>query len=124
MANLMPQELEVFYLIPALRREISKILVQDYKLAQKEIAQILGITESAISQYLKSKRGSELKFSSNELEKIKACAKKINTDRKNVLKHLYEVTVALRGTNAICTLHRKHDKGISQECRICKVEED
>ncbi|MBI2138400.1 hypothetical protein HYU13_02330 [Candidatus Woesearchaeota archaeon] len=122
MSKLMPKELEVFYLIPALRRELSRIFIGKYKLSQKDIAGILGMTESAISQYLKSKRGSELKFSSEELAKINVCAKKILDDKKNVLKHLYDVTVSLRGTNAICSLHRKQDKGISHECRICKVE--
>ena len=66
----MPQEVELWYLIPALRREIAKILVKDYDLSQVEIAKILKITESAVSQYLKEKRGNELKFTEKEIRKL------------------------------------------------------
>ena len=85
--KLMPQEIEVWYLLPALRREIALELINKYKFSQREISEILGITESAVSQYLKSKRANELKFSNSELIKIKKCVKEIFKDKDNVRKH-------------------------------------
>ena len=53
--QLMPQEIEVWYIIPAVRRELAKSMVK-IGLKQKQIAVTLGITEAAVSQYLKLDR--------------------------------------------------------------------
>ena len=59
----LPQEIEVWYVLPALRREYAKVLIKEHKLSQKGVAEILQVTESAISQYLTGKRASKVKFS-------------------------------------------------------------
>jgi hypothetical protein len=46
----MPQEIEVWYIIPAIRKELAKRLVQHHEVAQKDVAELLGVTEAAISQ--------------------------------------------------------------------------
>ena len=68
----LPQEIEVWYIIPAIRRELTKILIKQYNLKQKKVAMLLGISEAAISQYLSNKRGQEIKFP-KEMEKSFAC---------------------------------------------------
>ena len=115
----MPQEVEVWYLIPALRRELSKIFISDFKLSQKQISEVLGITESAVSQYLSSKRGDELKFSKKEIDKIKKFAKKIMADKKHSKEHFYKLCLDLRGTKSLCELHKKQDKNILKNCDLC-----
>ena len=117
--KLMPQEVEVWYLIPALRRELSKIFILDFKLSQKQISEVLGITESAVSQYLSSKRGDELKFSKKEIDKIKKFAKKIMADKKHSKEHFYKLCLDLRGTKSLCELHKKQDKNIPKNCELC-----
>ena len=42
MQETMPQEIEVRYILPAIRRELARIFIQDHKLNQKEAAKILG----------------------------------------------------------------------------------
>lgn len=67
---MMPQEVEVWYVLPALRRELAKIMKtktvsrvdedgkkREHKITQKEIAKMLGVTEPAITQYLLKKKG-------------------------------------------------------------------
>ena len=117
--KLMPQEVEVWYLIPALRKELTKIFIADFSLSQKEVADILGVTESAVSQYLKAKRASELKFTSIEKEEIKKMAKKIMADKKNCNEYLYELTTKLRASPNLCKLHKKQDKSLPAACKIC-----
>ena len=119
MTRIMPQEIEVWYLIPALRRELAGILIKDYGLTQKKIAEILGITDSAISQYLSSKRGSEVKFSKEEIEKIKKTAKEIVKNDKDIMKKIYALSVSLRGSKAICGIHMSQDKSVDKSCDIC-----
>ncbi|MFZ8855765.1 MAG: transcriptional regulator [Candidatus Nanopusillus sp.] len=50
-------ELFVKEMLPSIRRELSKILYDSYKMSQEEIADKLSITQSAVSQYLKGVRG-------------------------------------------------------------------
>ena len=118
----MPQELEVWYLLPSLRKEIVKVFVKDFNLTQKECANILGITESAISQYLKNKRAGELKFNKEEIKIIKHTAEKIVRNREKSHEYLYELSKKLRGTKSLCELHRKRDKHLLKNCRICMGE--
>ena len=121
MSKTMPQEIEVWYLIPAIRREVANVLIAEHKLKQKEVAQILGITEAAISQYIKAKRAQELKFSPEEMEQIKQVSKKILEDRKNITKYIYDLCVAFRGNKSICELHKKFDKSVDKDCKICSA---
>ena len=55
---LQPQEVEVFYLLPTLRKEIAKAL-KTRGHDQKRIAAMLGVTDAAVSQYISGKRGSD-----------------------------------------------------------------
>ena len=48
----MPQEIEVWYVIPAIRKQLAKALVGEHKLPQKQVADIMGVSSAAISQYL------------------------------------------------------------------------
>lgn len=118
MSKVMPQEIEVWYLIPALRRELAGIFINDYGLSQKKSSEILGITESAISQYLKSKRGNELKFSKSDLKQIKKSAKNI-IDSGDSMKEIYDLCVKLRRSRVICKIHKSHDKSIAKNCEVC-----
>jgi predicted transcriptional regulator len=119
MTRIMPQEIEVWYLIPALRRELARIFVEDYGLSQKKAAEILGITNAAISQYLSQKRGNEIKFSKDEIEKIKKKAGEIIKDEKEVMKKIYELSILLRKSKAICSIHMNQDKNVDEKCDIC-----
>ena len=118
--KIMPQEMEVWYLIPALRRELTEIFISDFNLSQREVSKILGITESAISQYLKSKRGNELKFNREEIDEIKKTAQDI-IENGNANENLYKVCVKLRACDSLCKLHRKHDCSIAGDCDLCVV---
>ncbi len=66
-------EYAVWNVIPVVRREIARIMINKYKLKQKDVAEILGVRKSAVSMYLNGKRGKKIRFSEEiikELEKI------------------------------------------------------
>jgi len=52
-----PCEIVVWYVLPTIRRELAKELVDVYKMKQSQVAKMFGVTDAAISQYLKNKRG-------------------------------------------------------------------
>ncbi|MBA3044390.1 helix-turn-helix domain-containing protein, partial [archaeon] len=47
----MPCEVIIWYILPGIRREITKSLLKN-GLSQREVAKKLGITDAAVSQYL------------------------------------------------------------------------
>ena len=71
-----PSEIEVFYLIPTIWIELTKHLKLE-GLDQKEIAKKLHITEPAVSQYVNSKRASQIVFDKNIIKEIEKSALKI-----------------------------------------------
>ncbi|MEM2029794.1 MAG: helix-turn-helix domain-containing protein [Archaeoglobaceae archaeon] len=64
----------VKYILPAIRAMVAKELIErGYKI--KEVAEMLGLTQAAVSQYLASKRGkrgSEFLEKNDEVKKIVA----------------------------------------------------
>jgi predicted transcriptional regulator len=68
-----PCELIVWYVLPSIRRELARELVEKHKLTQAEVARRFGVTDAAISQYLKSKRGTNKELeNSGKYEEFKA----------------------------------------------------
>ena len=52
-----PCEIVVWYVLPAIRRELARELVKTYGMKQADVARKFEVTDAAISQYLKKKRG-------------------------------------------------------------------
>ncbi len=76
-ASLQPQEIEVFYILPALRRELT-LAMKELGYSQKKTAKLLGVTEPAVSQYLSKKRAMNVEFSDKIKHRIKESAKVIH----------------------------------------------
>ena len=55
-----PCEVVVWYRLPTIRKELAKKLVSDYGYSQSKVARTFGLTDAAISQYLKNKRGENI----------------------------------------------------------------
>jgi hypothetical protein len=115
----LPQELEVWYLIPALRRELAKAFISEFKLTQKQVADKMRVTESAISQYINEKRASGLKFNDKEQKIITKVAKKIIQKNLETNEELYKLSKKFKGTDSLCEFHRKHDPSIEKNCDLC-----
>lgn len=56
--------------MPSIRKELVLYLVEDRKISRKKVSKIVGVTEPAISQYLKNKRG-RIKFTSKQKKEIR-----------------------------------------------------
>lgn len=54
---LLPAEIESKTLIPALRAILAKKLAEEYKIREDEISKMLGVTQAAISNYIRGTRG-------------------------------------------------------------------
>ncbi len=90
-----PCEIIVWSVVPIIRKEFAKKLIENHDLTQRAVANKLGITEAAVSRYVSGKRGA-LEITDDEiLEEIKESAKRI---------------VKENGTTVI-----------EETCRICRI---
>jgi len=64
-----PCEYIVWNVLPCLRKNLAEMLHQK-GMSQKEVAEILGVSDAAISQYLSNKRGAGRKFNDKIKEEI------------------------------------------------------
>ncbi len=115
----MPQELEVWYILPSIRRELAKSMIKDFSLKQKGAASLLGLTEAAVSQYVKEKRASDIVFEKKILSEIKKSAGVIVKDHSKVMGEVMKLCNLVDVKKMLCVLHKKHDKGVEKKCKIC-----
>ena len=119
----MPQEIEVWYIIPAIRRELAKSMIKDLKITQKQVAGIMELTEAAVSQYLHSKRAKEVVFTKAVLEEIKKSANDIAKNERLLMQEMMRLTNLTGVKHVMCDMHKKHDAKLPNNCEIC-FEED
>lgn len=112
-----PQEVEVWFVLPALRRQYVLALKQE-GLKQKSIANIVNLTEAAVSQYLKKKRGDAITFSKEILQDIQSSVKKIVAKKSDYRHEFQNVLKKLKHSRFICTVCNDHTNS-NDECEIC-----
>lgn len=111
-----PQEIELFYLMPAIRREMV-IVMRKKGLEQRKIALLLGITEAAVSQYLSKKRANEIKFDKKTLLKIEKYCDDLVKSGGKITKGIIEILNYEEVRRIKCEIHK--NKGGDRNCRIC-----
>ena len=113
-----PQEIEVWYVLPALRREFA-LEFQKQGLNQTQIAGILQITKPAISQYLHNKRASEVKVDGKVQVMIQEASKDI-LKTKNWMGAIQKILRHLEKEKIICDIHRGRCKELA-DCEVCYI---
>jgi len=75
-----PCERVLWFVLPAIRKELVRALVEEHGYTQREAARLLGLSDAAVSQYLSKKRGRlELK-DKDFLAEVSRSAKRIVKD--------------------------------------------
>ncbi len=73
-----PCEIVVWYVIPAIRSELAKELL-NLGMKQKDVSELMDITQPAVSQYITDKRGSGIKLDNHVKTMIKDFAFELST---------------------------------------------
>ncbi len=115
-----PCELIIWNILPAIRREFARILVEDFNLTQRETAKKLGVTESAVSQYLKFKRGKEVKFDKRMINEIGKAIKDVTESEKDslLIEKTCSICALIRNYGILCKLHRADNAKLG-DCDVC-----
>lgn len=112
-----PQEIEVWYVLPAIRMEMAKAMLS-LGIKQKQIARTLGITEPAVSQYLKEKRGKEIELSKGIKEKIKSSVKDIIEKKSSLTKEIQNLCKLIKDKKILCEIHKNYCN-LPCNCKEC-----
>jgi predicted transcriptional regulator len=113
----MPQEIIVWYLLPALRKGLV-VELKKHGMQQNEIADKMRITGAAVSQYLHNKRGSQdLKLGKIMKAEIKKSALRLkdSKDKDAIMKELIRLVNKSNKERIVCakcTLKNNY-------CNIC-----
>jgi len=120
----LPCEVMIWEFLPALRRELVRALLKE-GVSRKEIASMLGITDSAISQYLKKKRGMHFKFSIDIKQRIQQIARHLkNTPAENrsvkLIAEICKFCLMLKRKRLFCSLCLKQNPELNKNCNVVR----
>ena len=121
----LPCEVAVKSVIPAIRSAIARELTQSYGLKQIEAAQILGVTQTAVSKYTRHCRGAVLEV--NEVEGAQPVLKETvwslangEMDKYELAEKLCLVCGIIREKGLMCELCALSDPTIDNSlCLVC-----
>ena len=100
-----PEEVEVLYMLPAIRRELA-VYLKNKGLGHHEVAQLLRISEPSVSHYLNAKRATKVSFTEQEKEVIRKSAEKLLQNNSQLVQetaHLLHIFKESRATCKVCT---------------------
>lgn len=126
---LLPAEIEAKSLIPAIRAILAKKLISEYKMKEEVVAKVLGVTQAAISNYIRGTRGDlELidKLSSipEIMRKVEDIAQDLVSNRAytpGTMAKFVELCNFMRYSFIICDVHHKIESNIDEQvCELCK----
>jgi len=116
----LPQEIEAWYIIPAIRREVSKCLIREYKISYERVGNILGVSKAAISQYLKGKRASKIMLPKELDAKIGASCKLFSKDKTDAVTEMNKMLLFIRQKELPCSVCGEIKDGVLNDCREIK----
>ncbi|MAG38307.1 transcriptional regulator [Candidatus Pacearchaeota archaeon] len=124
----LPQEIEVWYVIPAIRREMSKCFIREHGITYEKVGKILGISKAAISQYLKNKRAGKIRLHERVQKEICKSCKKIIDGKSDSVKEIQKILIFVRKNKLHCEVCGEpvEKKSNHDDCVqvIAKYEED
>ncbi len=126
---LLPSEIEAKSLIPAVRAILAKKLIKEYALKEEDVAKVLGITQAAVSNYVRGTRGdidliSKLESVREVMRMIDDIAKDLSTNKAytpSTLARFVGLCNYMRYTLIICDVHHSIESNIDETiCEQCR----
>ena len=116
-----PCEIVVWYVLPMIRREVSKELVHTHGMTQAEVARRFGVTDAAISKYLKKKRGGNAIIDDNPLypefqEEVKVSAARIAEDKSDFATEMCRLCCVVKKTGLLAVIYKAQTGMVPPNC--------
>jgi len=124
---LLPCEVGVKSVLPAIRALVARTIVEKHGIKEKQVAEILGLSQSAISRYKSKARGNRI-----SIEKVPEVQTLIdqminvllnNTHQRNEIRILFcQICKIIREKGLICQLCQEKTGGTDLEtCGFCSL---
>jgi predicted transcriptional regulator len=123
---LTPCEVAIKCALPSVRAMVATQLMNNHNLNQAQAANLLGISQPAVSLYQKKLRGNSLDLWGDpdvtaSVTKQAAFLASGTTDHKNNLAWFCSICKTLRAKGYLCKIHKDLDPNIDIEnCNFCK----
>ncbi|MRN39924.1 MAG: transcriptional regulator [Nitrosopumilales archaeon] len=126
---LLPSEIEAKSLIPAIRAILAKKLVKEYEMKEEIVARVLGVTQAAVSNYLRGTRGdiqlmNKLTSVLEVMRMTDNIARDLTSNKAytpNTMAKFVELCNYMRYTFIICDVHHGMESNIDEQvCEQCK----
>jgi len=122
---LLPAEIESKLTIPMVRALVARRLVTVHKYTQEDAARALGLTQAAVSNYLRGVRGLALEWESYKdvrqgVDEIVSAILE-GKGRQEIARRFNEVVLRIRKTRILCEMHKKIEPDYDvNSCNICE----
>lgn len=113
---MLPQEIEVWYIIPAIRKELAKQLTKEHDLSYEKAGRILGISKAAVSQYISNKRANKVCISGDIKSEIKKSAKIMAENPKTAVTEMQRILKLMKDKKCSCKVCKKYNKDVLDYC--------
>ena len=124
---LLPAEIETKTSVPALRALVAKRLINEYNFSQKDTAKLIGVTQAAISNYLRGTRGNLTSLGDDE--RIQNIVAEITTmmiekhELSDIILKFNEACSIIRGNRMLCDIHKKLEPSLDVDnCHVCELD--
>jgi predicted transcriptional regulator len=126
---LLPSEIEAKSLIPAVRAILARKLIREYSLKEEDVAKVLGITQAAVSNYVRGTRGdleliSKLESVKEIMRMVDEIARDLSTNKAytpSTLAKFVGLCNYMRYTLIICDVHHNMESNIDEQiCEQCR----
>jgi len=112
----LPQEIEVWYVIPAVRKEFAIQLVKEKSMSFEKTGQILGISKTAVSQYLSNKRANKLRLPATVKKEIRKSVDIVMKEPKRIVKEIERILKIVKQNRCSCGVCIKYNPEIKKYC--------
>jgi len=126
---LLPAEIESKTLIPALRAILAKKLAVDHSIREDEISKMLGVTQAAVSNYIRGTRGdpsliAKLMAEEQVAKMVDELSDSLATDMAYTPSNLSKfigLCNYVKSSLLICDIHHKLETDIDEQvCKECE----
>lgn len=113
---LLPQEVEVWYILPKIRKELAVLLVKEYDWTYDNVGDSLGISKAAVSQYISNKRANKIKLSAEVLKEIKKSAEFIYMKKSSGMAEILRILGVMKSSKESCQVCKKYNRDVLKYC--------
>ena len=124
----MPCEVAVKCVLPVIRAMLAKELMAKNRMKQTEVAEILSVSQPAISLYSRKVRGTAISLENDEdigklVRNVAAALAENKFSRQDMILMYCEICKMIRAKGLLCELHKAFDPTINIEtCELCRTD--